>query len=87
MRTAMTAVYRMTHLDRPVDPLFEGQYDIRMVKAGMLTMTGKEKIELSDLPKINPLKLQSAPSVSWWMPSTPSRKFLPHTANAGKTGN
>lgn len=58
VRTAMTAVYRMTHLDRPVDPLFEGQYDIRMVKAGMLTMTGKEKIEVSDLPKINPLKLQ-----------------------------
>ena len=58
VRTAMTAVYRMTHLDRPVDPLFEGQYDIRMVKAGMLTMTGKDKIELSDLPKINPFKLQ-----------------------------
>ncbi|MGN1024946.1 MAG: oleate hydratase [Faecousia sp.] len=59
VRTAMTAVYKMTHLDRPVDPLFQGQYDIRMVKAGMLTMTGKEKIEISDLPRINPLKLQS----------------------------
>lgn len=58
VRTAMTAVYRMLHLDRPVDPLFEGQYDIRMVKAGMLTMTGKEKLELSDLPEINPLKLK-----------------------------
>lgn len=58
VRTAMTAVYRMLHLDRPVDPLFEGQYDIRMVKAGMLTMTGKEKIELSDLPEINPFKLK-----------------------------
>lgn len=58
VRTAMTAVYKMTHLDRPVDPLFEGQYDIRMVKAGMLTMTGKEKVELSDLPKINPFKLE-----------------------------
>lgn len=57
VRTAMTAVYKMTHLDRPVDPLFQGQYDIRMVKAGMLTMMGKEKIEISDLPKINPLKL------------------------------
>lgn len=59
VRTAMTAVYKMTHLDRPVDPLFEGQYDIRMVKAGMLTMTGKDKIEISDLPKINPMKLHS----------------------------
>lgn len=57
VRTAMTAVYKMTHLDRPVDPLFEGQYDIRMVKAGMLTMLGKDKIEESDLPKINPLKM------------------------------
>ncbi len=60
VRTAMTAVYRMLHLDRPVDPLFEGQYDIRMVKAGMLTMTGKEKIELSDLPEINPFKLKES---------------------------
>ena len=30
----MTIVYKITHLDRPVDPLFEGQYDIRMLKAG-----------------------------------------------------
>lgn len=57
VRTAMTAVYKMTHLDRPVDPLFQGQYDVRMVKAGLLTMTGKDKIEMSDLPKINPLRL------------------------------
>lgn len=58
VRTAMTAVYRMLHLDRPVDPLFQGQYDVRMVKAGMLTMTGKESLELADLPKVNPLKLK-----------------------------
>lgn len=57
VRTAMTAVYRMTRLDRPIDPLFQGQYDVRMVKAGMLTMTGKEKLSVSDLPKLNPLKL------------------------------
>lgn len=59
VRTAMTAVYRMTHLDRPVDPLFQGQYDVRMVKSGVLTMLGKEKMDASDLPKINPLKLPS----------------------------
>lgn len=59
VRTAMTAVYKMTHLDRPVDPLFQGQYDIRMLKAGMLTMTGKDKIDVNDLPKINPLELKS----------------------------
>lgn len=57
VRTAMTAVYRMTHLDRPVDPLFEGQYDIRMVKAGLLTMTGKDALDASDLPKIKPHEL------------------------------
>ena len=59
VRTAMTAVYRMTHLDRPVDPLFQGQYDIRMLKAGVLTMTGKESLELKDFPKINPLEIKS----------------------------
>lgn len=30
-----------------------------MVKADMLTMLGKDRTELSNLPKINPLKLQS----------------------------
>ena len=39
----MTAVYKMMHLDRPVDPLFQGQFDVRMVKADVLTMTGKKK--------------------------------------------
>ena len=57
VRTAMIAVYRMLQLDRPITPLFQGQYDIRMVSAGMKTMLGKDKIEVSDLPKINPLKL------------------------------
>ena len=57
VRTAMIAVYRMLHLDRPITPLFQGQYDIRMVNAGMKMMLGKDKIEVSDLPKINPLKL------------------------------
>jgi len=59
VRTAMTAVYRMCHLDRPVDPLFEGQYDIRMLKAGLLTMTGKERLSASDLPKVSPFKIKS----------------------------
>lgn len=59
VRTAMTAVYRMTHLDKPIVPLFQGQYDIRMAKAGILTMLGKDKIEESDLPTINPLKIKN----------------------------
>ena len=57
VRTAMIAVYRMLHLDRPITPLFQGQYDIRMVNVALKTLLGKDKIELSDLPKINPLKL------------------------------
>ena len=57
VRTAMIAVYRLLHLDRPITPLFQGQYDIRMVNAGMKMMLGKDKIEVSDLPKINPLKI------------------------------
>lgn len=57
VRTAMIAVYRMLHLDRPITPLFQGQYDIRMVNVALKTLLGKDKIEVSDLPKVNPLKL------------------------------
>ena len=57
VRTAMTAVYKMYHLDKPIVPLFKGQYDIRMLNVALKTMLGKDKIEVSDLPKINPLKI------------------------------
>lgn len=57
VRTAMIAVYRMLHLDRPITPLFQGQYDIRMVNVALKTLLGKDKIEVSDLPKVNPLKI------------------------------
>lgn len=57
VRTAMIAVYRLLHLDRPITPLFQGQYDIRMVNVALKTLLGKDKIEVSDLPKVNPLKL------------------------------
>lgn len=59
VRTTMTAVYKMLHLDRPITPLFKGQYDIRMVNIALKTLIGKDKIEVSDLPKINPLKIRS----------------------------
>lgn len=59
VRTAMTAVYKMLHLDRPITPLFKGQYDIRMVNIALKTLLGKDKIEVSDLPKINPLKINA----------------------------
>lgn len=58
VRTAMTAVYKMYHLDKPIVPLFKGQYDIRMLTIELKTMLGKDRIEASDLPKINPLKIQ-----------------------------
>lgn len=57
VRTAMIAAYRMLHLDRPITPLFQGQYDIRMVNVALKTLLGKDKIEVSDLPKVNPLKI------------------------------
>ena len=42
VRTAMIAVYRMLHLDRPITPLFQGQYDIRMVNVALKTLLGKD---------------------------------------------
>ena len=48
VRTAMIAVYRMLHLDRLITPLFQGQYDIRMVNVALKTLLGKDKIEASD---------------------------------------
>lgn len=57
VRTAMMAVYKTFHLDRPVTPLFEGKYDVRMVAVALKTLMGKDKFEVSDLPKINPLKI------------------------------
>lgn len=57
VRTAMMAVYKTMHLDRPITPLFEGKYDIRMVAIALKTLVGKDKLEVSDLPKINPLKI------------------------------
>ncbi len=60
VRTAMMAVYKMFHLDRPITPLFEGKYDIRMVAVALKTLLGKDKLDVSDLPKINPMKINSA---------------------------
>ncbi len=53
VRTAMTAVYKMYHLDKPI----KGQYDIRMLAIALKTMLGKDKIEISDLPNVNPFKI------------------------------
>lgn len=47
----------MYHAKNPVVPLFKGQYDIRMLTIALKTMLGKDKIEVPNLPKINPLKI------------------------------
>lgn len=57
VRTAMIAVYRTLHLDKPVTPLFEPQYDIRIIVACLKKMLGVETITKDDLPPINPMKL------------------------------
>ena len=53
----MMAAYGLTGIDRKVLPLYQGQYDIRMINVALKTLLGKDKIEVSDLPKVNPLKL------------------------------
>ncbi|MGN0812477.1 MAG: oleate hydratase [Candidatus Coproplasma sp.] len=58
VRTAMTAVYRTMHLDKPITPLFKGHYDIRICVTCLKKLLGKDKIELSDLPPINPIHLK-----------------------------
>lgn len=57
VRTAMIAVYRTLHLDKPITPLFEAQYDIRIIVSCLKKMLGVETITMSQLPTFNPLKL------------------------------
>ena len=57
VRTAMIAVYRLLQLDKPITPLFEPQYDVRIIVANLKKMLGTEKITKDHLPPINPLKL------------------------------
>lgn len=55
VRTAMIAVYRTLHLDKPITPLFEGQYDVRIITTFLKKMLGTETITKDDLPPLNPL--------------------------------
>lgn len=57
VRTAMIAVYRTLHLDKPITPLFEAHFDVRILVANIKKMLGTDIIEKKDLPAINPLKL------------------------------
>ena len=48
---------RTLHLDKPIAPLFEAQYDIRIIVACLKKMLGTDTIKKDNLPPINPLKL------------------------------
>ena len=85
VRTAMIAVYRTLHLDKPITPLFEAQYDVRIVVANLKKMLGTEEIRKEDLPTINPLQLpklinqllgavNSVPKMKSYYPETDENK-------------
>ncbi len=57
VRTAMMAVYKTMHLDKPITPLFPAQFDIRICMACAKKLLGRDKLSVADLPKFNPLKL------------------------------
>lgn len=59
IRTAMMASYGLLHLDREIPPLYEAQYDIRILVMCLKKMLGTEEITQKDFPPINPLKLNS----------------------------
>lgn len=58
VRTAMMAAYGLLKLDRPVIPLYEAQYDTRILIMCLKKMLGTDNLSLSDLPKINPFKIK-----------------------------
>ena len=58
IRTAMMAAYGLTKVDRPVVPLYEAQYDLRILVMCMRKMLAKDNISFEDLPKINPLTIK-----------------------------
>jgi oleate hydratase len=85
VRTAMIAVYRTLHLDKPITPLFEAHYDIRIVVACLKKMLGVKTITKNELPPFNPLKLpkmidqllkgiNSVPKMKSYYPETEENK-------------
>ena len=59
VRTAMMAAYGLLKLERPVAPLYQPQYDIRIIAMCLKKMLGTENVTKNDLPPINPLRLNS----------------------------
>lgn len=85
VRTAMIAVYRTLHLDKPITPLFEAHYDVRIIVACLKKMLEAETITKDVLPPINPLKLpkmindilkgiNSVPKMKGYYPETKENK-------------
>lgn len=56
IRTAMMAAYGLLKLDRPVMPLYEAQYDTRILTMCIKKLLGVEKFTRKNLPS-NPLKM------------------------------
>ncbi|MGN0298004.1 MAG: oleate hydratase [Lachnospiraceae bacterium] len=59
VRTAMMAAYGLLKLDRPVTPLYEPHYDIRILSMCLKKMLGTDTLKKSDLPLINPFQINS----------------------------
>ncbi len=53
------AVWQLTGLQKPMIPVYEPSYDVRVVVANMKAAIGVEELSLSALPKI----LASGPSL------------------------
>ena len=59
VRTAMMAAYGLLQLDKPVVPIYEGQFDVRILAMAAKKMLGTNELTVRDLPPVNPLKLKS----------------------------
>jgi oleate hydratase len=59
VRTAMMAVWGLTGLDKPMIPMYEPQYDMRVVMANLKAALGIEELSLRALPAL----MASAPSL------------------------
>jgi oleate hydratase len=58
VRTAMMAVWTLTHLDKPMIPIYEPMYDLRVVVANLKANTGIKKFTVPTLLSL----LRSGPS-------------------------
>jgi oleate hydratase len=58
VRTALMAVWGLTGLQKPMIPVYEPGYDMRVIVANLKASLGIDKITLATLPRI----LRSGPS-------------------------